>query len=106
MTTGQIHLTQRQDRSVKRSLWDRTWRDRRGNVVIWQWPSIPLIGWLVLTFLSLLFNGRVADVFSWLGSASLITWSLLEIFRGANYFRNALGLLVLVLSIMSLVHNI
>jgi len=106
MTTGQIHVTQRQNRSVNRSLWDRTWKDRRGHVVIWQWPNIPLIGWAVLTVVSLLVGGRQADVFSWLASASLVIWSLLEIFKGANYFRRALGLLILFLSVMSFVHNI
>jgi hypothetical protein len=104
--TVQVHLTQKQDRMVKRSLWDKTWKDRRGKVVIWQTPNIPLIGWAVLTFLSLLFSGRQADIFSWLGSASLIIWSLLEISKGANYFRRALGLLVLVTAVMSLIKNI
>ena len=93
-------------RRDQRPLWDRIWRDRQGRVVIWQTPNLALIGWLVLTFISLLFSGRLADVFSWLGSASLIIWSLLEVSRGANYFRRALGLLVLVSSVMSLIHNI
>ena len=106
MTTGQIHVTQKQNRNTNRSLWDKTWKDKRGNVVIWQWPNIPLIGWAVLTVISLLIGGRTADVFSWLGSISLITWSLLEVFKGANYFRRALGLLVLVLSLISFIKNI
>jgi hypothetical protein len=104
--TVQVHLTQKQNRSVNRSLWDRIWKDRRGHVVIWQTPNIALIGWAVLTFLSLLFSGRQADIFSWLGSASLITWSLLEMFKGVNYFRRALGALVLIMAVMSLIKNI
>ena len=93
-------------RRDQRSLWDKTWRDRQGRIVIWQTPNLWLIGWLVLTFISLLFSGRQADIFSWLGSAALIIWSLLEILKGASYFRRALGLLVLVLSVMSFIHNI
>jgi hypothetical protein len=104
--TVQVHLTQKQNRSVNRSLWDKIWKDRRGQVVIWQTPNIPLIGWAVLTFLSLLFSGRQADIFSWLGSASLFVWSLLEIFRGANYFRRALGVLVFAMAIMLFIKNI
>ncbi len=88
------------------SLWDRTWKDRRGRIVIWQTPNLSLIAWAVLTVLSLLVSSRLADVLSWLGSAALITWSLLEIFRGANYFRRALGLLVLVMAIASLIKSI
>jgi hypothetical protein len=95
-----------QGRRDQRSLWDKIWRDRRGRIVLWQTPNPWLIGWLVLTFISLLFTGRRADIFSWLGSVSLIVWSLLEVFKGVNYFRRALGLLVLVMSVMSFIHNL
>jgi hypothetical protein len=93
-------------RRGRRSLWDRTWKDDQGHVVIWQMPNVPLIAWAALTVLSLMVSGRTADVFSWLGSAALITWSLLEIFKGSNYFRRALGLLVLVFSVASLIKSI
>jgi hypothetical protein len=85
-----------------RSLWDRTWRDSNGQVVIWQMPNKWLLGWAGFTVLSLLFSGRTADVFSWAGSISLIVWSLLEILKGANYFRHALGLLIFVFAVASL----
>jgi hypothetical protein len=89
------------------SLWDKTWRNRQGHVVIWQMPNIPLIAWAVLTFLALIFNGGwIADTLSWLGSAALIIWCLLEIFKGANYFRRALGLLVLVYAIAALIQSL
>jgi hypothetical protein len=89
-------------------LWHKTWRDRngRGKVVIWQNPNPWLIGWAVLTVISLLFAGRTSDVFSWAAHAALIIWSLLEIFKGVNYFRRALGLLVLIFAIMSLLQNL
>lgn len=87
-------------------LWDKTWKNDKGHVVLWQMPNIPLIAWAVLTFLSLLFSGRLADVLSWLSSAALITWSLLEIFKGTNYFRRALGLLVLVYAMMALIKSL
>jgi hypothetical protein len=86
-------------------LWHRTWYDNRENIVIWQMPNIWLIGWAVLTVISLLLNGKMADVFSWAASVLLIVWALLEIFRGANYFRRALGLLVLVFAIMTLLKS-
>lgn len=91
-------------------LWSKTWRDKggRGRIVIWQNPNAFLIGWAVLTVISLFFGGRslVADIFSWAAHASLIIWSLLEIFKGVNYFRRFLGVLVLVFAIMSLIQNI
>ncbi len=87
--------------------WDKIWRDRngRGKVVIWQAPNWFLIGWAVLTFLSLFFYASTADALSRVGSISLIVWAALELTKGVNYFRRALGALVLLVSIMSLVHS-
>lgn len=93
---------------MAQNLWDKTWKDRRGRVVIWETPNAFLISWAVLTFVSLFFNNssHVGDILSWLGSVSLIIWSLLEITRGTDYFRRALGLLVFILAIMSLIKNL
>lgn len=90
----------------QRNLWDRTFKDERGRFVIWQTPNAFLIAWAVLTIVSLLTSGRLADVFSWIGSAALIAWSLLEIFKGMNYFRRALGLLVLIFALASLIKSL
>lgn len=92
--------------SYQRSLWDRTWKDKEGRVVMWQTPNAWLIGWAVFTTISLFFSGRVSDIFSWTASAALITWSLLEIFRGVNYYRRLLGLAVLVYALASLLKSI
>ena len=101
------NLPQNHRTQAGRSLWDRTWKDRQGRVVIWQMPNALLIGWAALTFVSLLVgSGRLADTFSWLASASLISWSLLEIFKGSNYFRRALGLLILVYAVMALIKSL
>jgi hypothetical protein len=91
--------TNRQD---QRSLWDKTWRNRRGEVVIFQMPNIWLIVWVVLTCVSLLASSHsMANVFWWLSSGVLAIWALLEIFKGANYFRRALGLVILAMTIGS-----
>jgi hypothetical protein len=101
------NLPQNHRASAHRSLWDRTWKNREGHIVIWQMPNIPLIAWVVLTFLAILFNsGTLADILSWLGSAALIIWCFLEIFKGADYFRRALGLLVLFYAITALIQNL
>ncbi len=90
----------------RHDLWSKIWKDRHGHVVIWQMPNIPLIAWAVLTAISLFFSGSVANILSGLGSAALVIWALLEVFRGTNYFRRALGLLVLVVAVMSLVKSL
>ena len=89
-------------------LWDKIWRERngRGKVVIWQNPNPWLIGWAVLTVISLLFAGRTSDYFSWAAHAALIVWCFLEIFKSVNYFRRALGVVVLIFAIMSLLQNL
>ena len=86
-------------------LWDKIWRDDEGRVVIWQNPNKWLIGWLIFTFLSLFFTGLTADILGWIGSAALIIWSLLEIFKGANYFRRGLGFIVLIYAIAALIKS-
>lgn len=86
-------------------VWDKIWRDRRGHIVIWQMPNAWLFGWAGLTTVSLFFNGTVANVLSTIASASLVVWSLLEIFKGVNYFRRALGLVVLIMAFASLIKS-
>jgi hypothetical protein len=91
-------------RAKSDSLWDKIWRDRRGHVVVWQTPNASLIGWAVLTMISLFLNGTAANIFVWLGMASIVIWSLLEMTKGVNYFRRILGAVVMLLVILSVVH--
>lgn len=86
------------------TLWDQFWKDKHGDVVIWQMPNLFLIGWAVLTFVSLLLTGKASDVVSWAGMVLIIIWSLLEIFKGVNYFRRVLGVVVLLLIVLSIIH--
>ena len=86
---------------------ERFWRDKNGRIVIWQTPNLLLIGWAVLTFISLLVSSKsVADFFSWAGVICLVVWALLEIFKGVNYFRRLLGLVVAVLMVLFIIKNI
>jgi hypothetical protein len=84
------------------NLWDKFWYDSRGKVVVFQWPNIWLIGWVVLAFLSMVVpRGKSSDIFWWASTAVLAFWALLEIFKGVNYFRRLLGAAVLLLTIAS-----
>lgn len=87
-------------------IWDRFWRDSKGRIVIWQTPNLFLIGWAVFTVLSLVFNnGSTASAAcTWIAAASLLYWSYLEIFKGVNYFRRSLGVIVLVLDVISIIN--
>lgn len=72
-------------------------------MVIWQMPNVWLIGWAVFTCLALFFTGGFGDICFWVASAFLVVWSLLEIIIGANYFRRALGLVVLIYAIATII---
>ena len=87
-------------------LWNEIWKDKKGRVVIWQMPNAYLWAWLGLTALSLFFTGTMANVLTGTGSVVLIGWSILEITKGVNYFRRALGLVVLILAVMSLIKSL
>ncbi|HSX47355.1 MAG TPA: hypothetical protein VLF63_01130 [Patescibacteria group bacterium] len=85
-------------------IWNKIWRDKRGRVVIWQSPNVLLLAWLILTIVSLLMSGQKANTIQVLGNISLMLWAILEIVKGVNYFRRGLGLLILILSIISIFH--
>ncbi|HUA13608.1 MAG TPA: hypothetical protein VL989_03855 [Candidatus Sulfotelmatobacter sp.] len=85
-------------------IWNKTWRDKHGKVVIWQNPNPFLIAWLVLTIISLLINGTAADICQDIGVVSIAIWSFLELFQGVNYFRRVLGLVVLLSTIATIIN--
>lgn len=87
---------------TKAALWDKFWKDKDGRVVIWQNPNLPLWTWIACTGLALLINeGQFRDVIGLIGFMALITWAVLEILQGINYFRRFLGLAVLAAIVIS-----
>ena len=82
---------------MKNTLLDKIFRDREGKVVLAQIPNLPLIVWIVASLLRLIFTtGKVNIGLEAIAFGSLFTWAWEELFQGVNYFRRALGLLVLV----------
>lgn len=73
----------------------RFFKDKKGHIVLWQWPNLPLYGWIVCKILSLLLRGDLKAGLEQLGMAFLFTWAFLEITQGVNYFRKLLGLVVI-----------
>lgn len=79
------------------TLLDRTFRDSQGNIVIAQMPNLPLLVGLTATLLELIApSGNFQTGIDLVAFGTLFTWAWLEIFEGVNYFRRALGLVVLV----------
>ena len=79
------------------TLLDRTFRDREGKIVIAQMPNLPLLVGLAATSLQLILpSGDLKTGLDLVAFGALFTWAWQEIFKGVNYFRRALGLVVLV----------
>ncbi len=82
---------------MENKLFDKVFRDSEGKIVLAQMPNLPLIVWIVASLLKILFTtGRINIGLDILAFGSLFTWAWQELFQGVNYFRRALGLLVLV----------
>ena len=86
---------------AEQDLWDKFWKDKHGDVVVYQHPNIFMIVWLVLALLSLFTNGTISEIFWYASLASLAAWSLREMIKGVNYFRRALGGFILVVVILA-----
>ncbi len=82
---------------MQNTLVDKTFRDNDGNIVLAQMPNLPLIVWIVTSLLTLVVpSGKINTALDLVAYGSLFTWAWLELFQGVNYFRRALGLVVLV----------
>ena len=82
---------------MENTLFDRTFRDSEGKIVIAQTPNLPLSVGIVASLLKLLVTtGQINLALDIVAFGSLFTWAWEELFQGVNYFRRALGLIVLV----------
>lgn len=72
-------------------------KDRNGNVVIWQWPNVPLMSWLIFKILSMVIKtSNIKGACENLSMAFLFTWAYLEITSGKSYFRRTLGAVIMI----------
>jgi hypothetical protein len=85
----------------KRDLWDKIWRNKKGEIVLTERPNIPLIIWVILTPIAIFTTGTLSNVLYILAVVSLAIWALLVIILGTNYFRRFLGTVVAVLIIFA-----
>ena len=80
----------------KTTLFDRTFRDSEGKIVIAQMPNLPLLVGLAATLLQFLLpSSKIQTGLELVAFGALFTWAWQELFEGVNYFRRALGLIVL-----------
>ena len=82
---------------MENTLFDRTFRDSEGSIVIAQPPKLPLIVGIVASLLKLIVTTEEFNLaLDLVAFGSLYTWAWQELFEGVNYFRRALGLIALV----------
>ena len=87
---------------MQNTLFDQTFRDSQGQIVLAQMPNLPIVVWLTATLLNLIpTNSNIHTGLDAIAFGSLFTWAWLELFQGVNYFRRSLGLVVLVGAIAS-----
>lgn len=81
----------------KTTLFDRTFRDSEGKIVIAQMPNLPVLVGLAAFFLQFVLpSGKMQTALALIAFGALFTWAWQELFAGVNYFRRALGLFTLV----------
>jgi hypothetical protein len=64
-----------------------------GKITIAQWPNIPLWGFIAATGLHIFVSW---DPLKWVATLALAIWAALEIVKGVNPFRRAVGAVVLI----------
>lgn len=88
------------------TLFDRFFRDDKGDIVIAQPPNLPILTSFAATALYLFStNSALEHLFGAIAFGTFFTWSWLELFQGVNYFRRTLGLLGLLSAIASQVYG-
>lgn len=87
---------------MENTSFDQVFRDREGKIVLAQMPNLPFIVWIGATVLKLIFTtGKISIGLEVIAFGALFTWAWEELFQGINYFRRALGLIVLIGLILS-----
>lgn len=78
------------------TLFNKTFRDDNGQIVIAQKPNLPIMVALGATLGTFLVSkGNIHIAIEALAFGAWFTWGWLELFEGVNYFRRTLGLVVL-----------
>lgn len=103
--SSQLNRNPEHFETSENTLFDRTFRDDNGKIVIAQMPNLPLLVGLAATLLQFILpSGPFQTGIDLVAFGTLFTWAWLELFEGVNYFRRSLGLAVLVGMIVLRLH--
>lgn len=82
---------------------DKCFRDKSGDVVLAQWPNVPVIVGVVALVLAWAFGGLLEFIALMVAFGAWFTWAWLEVFQGVNYFRRGLGVLGFVILLAAVI---
>lgn len=83
-------------RKVKKSFVDKCIKDKNNNIVLAQKPNLLIIVWIITVVSNPFLNGELKSLVGLISFGVLFAWAWLELFDGVNYFRRAIGLVVLI----------
>lgn len=84
----------------RNTIFEKTFNDKNNNLKLVEMPNLPVITWVVATILGkFIESGTFSNVLDVIGFGALFTFAWMEIDTGANYFRKALGLVVMIFTI-------
>lgn len=86
-------------RKRKETFSDRFWLDKDGNLSIIQKPNLLLTVWAATVMVQILLgaSNQLSQISKAIGAVSLLIWAILEAIKGVSYFRQLLGIFVLIL---------
>jgi hypothetical protein len=94
----------RTEKKPPKTFVERCYKDKEGNVVLGQTPNLPIILWFLSQIILHFMTNKSTTTyrfFDTIAFGTLFTWAWLELFYGVNYFRRAIGLIVLSVVIFS-----
>jgi hypothetical protein len=84
------------------TFFNQVFRDDEGKIVLGQSPNLLIIVWITATLLKMIFaTGKINTGLEVVAFGTLFTWAWEELFQGVNYFRKALGFIVIISLIVS-----
>lgn len=80
---------------VRKTFWGKAWKDKNGNLALWQKPNMSLLIWIILFGIGMfLEKGNVKQFVDSAARLVLFAWARMELLGGVNYFRQAIGFIV------------
>lgn len=81
----------------RKTFYDKCFKDKEGNLALTAQANLPIIVAVVFAVPALFIkDGIIGILLNLLAFGAFFTWAWLELFDGVNYFRRALGTVVLV----------